>query len=56
MDNLTFIPLESESKIQKAILKEPNEDEDETPQKGQKAEILYKCRLNDFTVVDENEN
>ena len=51
-----FIPLESNPKIQKAILKQPTNPDGPSPKAPQLAEILYKCRLNSYKVIDENEN
>ena len=40
----------------KHIIKESTDDSLESPLPKAKVDILYKCRLNDYTVVDECES
>lgn len=51
-----FESLEIDPRIQKAVLEPAPEFSTNTPTDGQMAEILYKCRTSDYTVVDENQN
>lgn len=54
MKPLNFEEIENDPRIKKSILKPSSTDV--KPQKGEKVKILYKCRLNDYSIVDECED
>lgn len=49
-----FIDLRPDSKLQKHIFVNSTEVKDIYPKDGDMAEILYKCRKSDYTVIDSN--
>lgn len=51
-----FEPLGIDPRIHKAVLEPAPEFSTNTPKDGQMAEILYKCRKSDYSIVDENQN